>query len=48
LRDWVFTIQSELEFHEEKVKKMKEEFEEWQKYIDSFDVQLNKKNMRLI
>jgi hypothetical protein len=43
LRDRVSTIQSELEFHEEKVKKMKEQFKEWKKYIDSFNVQLNKK-----
>jgi chromosome segregation ATPase len=43
LRDRVSTIQSELEFHEEKVKKMKEQFKEWKKYIDSFNGQLNKK-----
>lgn len=47
LRDQVSTIQSKLEFHEEKVKKMKKQFEEWPKYIDSFDVQLNIKIVEL-
>jgi hypothetical protein len=36
-RDRVFTIQYELEFHVEKVKTMKEQFEEWQDHIGSFD-----------
>jgi len=43
LRDRVFTIQSELEFWEEEVKKMKEQFEEWHENINSFDIQLNTK-----
>lgn len=41
--DRVFTIQYELEFYVEKVKTMKEQFEEWQDHIGSFDVQLNTK-----
>lgn len=44
LRGRVSTIQSELESREEEVKEMKEQFEEWQDYISSFDVQLNTKD----
>ena len=43
LRYRVFTIQSELEFQKEEVKKMKKQFKEWYENINSLDIQLNMK-----
>jgi len=38
MRDQVFAIQSKLESRKEEVKKIHEQFEEWQDYISNFDV----------
>jgi chromosome segregation ATPase len=43
MRNRVSVIQAELESREEEAKKMQEQFEEWQDYIISLDVQLNTK-----
>jgi FtsZ-binding cell division protein ZapB len=40
IRNRVYVIQAELESREEEAKKMQEQFEEWQDYISSLDVQL--------
>jgi len=47
MRNRVSVIQTELETREEKAKKMQEQFEEWQDYISSLNVQLNTKVVEL-
>jgi len=41
MRNRVSVLQAELESREEEARKMQEQFEEWQDYISSLDVQLN-------
>jgi Asp-tRNA(Asn)/Glu-tRNA(Gln) amidotransferase C subunit len=43
MRNRVYVIQAELESQEEEAKRMQEQFEEWQDYMSSLDVQLNTK-----
>jgi chromosome segregation ATPase len=43
MRNRVSVIQAELESQEEEAKRMQEQFEEWQDYMSSLDVQLNTK-----
>jgi chromosome segregation ATPase len=47
MRNRVSVIQAKLESQEEEAKRMQEQFEEWQDYMSSLDVQLNTKVVEL-